>query len=91
MEDKDIIQLLNDSHGILLNANDFFDYASADAVLLDVQDFVWAIPIYKKYGTAGYYAIMAFIEKKDPLPPYITEKYEEAMQELKELNPKIYS
>ena len=37
----DLRGLINGSFGIAMNANDFFNYACADMVLIDAQDLEW--------------------------------------------------
>ena len=83
--------LLDSAHMILLNANDFFGYACADAVELDTSDLNWVIPIVQKYGDDGIAATMSYIRKCKPIEPRIDEKFEQAYKEIKELKPKVWS
>lgn len=80
--EKEIIDIVNSSFGIYLNANDFFQYACADAVLLDPYDFEWALPIIRKYGYEGEQAVMSKIRGILPIKPHITPKFEQALEEL---------
>lgn len=87
-----ILKLLEEcSFGIALNANDFFSYASADMVLLDVQDLVWVIPMYKRYNLCGLNACMAYIAKRMPIEPHISYQFKVAYVELEKLNPEVHS
>ena len=83
--------LLDSAHMILLNANDFFGWACADAVELDVTDLSWVIPIVKKYGDDGVSACMHYVRQQLPLQKYLTEEEHKAYKELEELKPKVYS
>jgi hypothetical protein len=83
--------ILNYSHSITLNANDFFGYACADAIDLDICDLFWVIPIVQKYGYDGIAASMYYIRKCKPIEPIINEKFEQAYKEIEELKPKVFS
>jgi len=83
--------LLDSAHMILLNANDFFGWACADAVELDVTDLSWVIPIVKKYGVEGVEACMTYIRQCFPVKEIRTERFEKAYDEIEELKPKVYS
>lgn len=83
--------LINGSFGIEMNANDFFNYACADMVLIDPADLEWVLPIYKKYGWSGIDACMAYIAKRMPIKPHVTKEFEEAYEEIKNINPEVYS
>lgn len=48
--EKEIMDMVKGSFGIALNANDFFNYACADSVQIEYDDFHWAMPIIRKYG-----------------------------------------
>lgn len=87
----DLISLLNGSFGIACNANDFFNYACADCVMIDALDLKWVLPIYKKYPRAGLNACMSYIAKQKPIKPYITKEFEEAYAEIERLNPDVQS
>jgi hypothetical protein len=83
--------LLKNSFFIALNANDFFGWACADVVELDICDLSWVIPIVQKYKDEGIGAVMSYIRKCEPLKPYQTEKFKQAYNELEELSPKVFS
>lgn len=87
----DLRGLIKGSFGIAMNANDFFNYACADMVLIDAQDLEWVLPIYKKYSWKGVDACMAFIAKQMPIKPHITKEFEEAYAEIEKINPKVNS
>ena len=88
---EDLRAILKGSFGIAMNANDFFDYACADVVLIDARDLEWVIPIYKKYSWKGIDACMSYIAKQMPIKPHITKEFEEAYAEIEKLNPKVHS
>lgn len=79
------------SFGICFNANDFFNYACADTVIIDGNDLEWVIPIFIKYKWDGINACMAYIAKKYPLEEHITEKFQNAHNEIQKLNPNVHS
>jgi NADH:ubiquinone oxidoreductase subunit E len=79
------------SFWVALNANDFFNYACADCVKLDSEDLEWIVPIVEKYGKDGIHAVMSYIREAQPLKPYVTDKFKQALKELELLNPTIYS
>jgi hypothetical protein len=83
--------LMNCSHYILLNANDFFGYSCADAVELDTEDLTWALPIIEKYYIDGVYAVMSYIRKQKPLKEYRTKEFKQADKDIKKLKPKVWS
>lgn len=87
----DLHGLIKGSFGIAMNANDFFNYASPDMVLIDAQDLEWVLPIYKKYSWKGVDACMAYIAKKMPIKPHITKEFEEAYAEIKKMKPEVHS
>lgn len=90
-ETKTLKKLIDGSFGISLNANDFFNYASADTILLDPLDLKWVLPIVEKYKYNGLDACMSYIAGIKPLEPYITPSFQEALKELETLKPKKYS
>ena len=83
VEEKVLSDFLGTSFGIYMNANDFFGYAIASGVVIDIDDVPKVLPIFKKYGMDGYNAIMSFIEDTSPLDNYKTEGFNKAMEELK--------
>lgn len=86
-----LLELVNGSFGITCNANDFFNYACADAVTISPADLKWVLPIVKKYGHDGENACLSYIAKQQPIKPWITEKFQAAYKEIEELNPKVNS
>jgi len=83
--------LFKSSHGIALNANDFFAYASAEIVIIDPLDFEWVFPFVNKYGDTGVDVIMCFIAQRQPIPPRQTGVFKEVYKELQLLNPTVHS
>lgn len=86
-----IKKIINQSFWIGLNANDFFAYACADCVDMDPFDLEWVVPIVKKYPTSGLDACQAYIRKQMPIPPYITEEFNQAYEEICTLKPNVRS
>lgn len=78
-------------HGIPLNANDFFAYACSESLMLDTADIHWALPIVRKYSYDGINAVMSYIADKLPITPHITENFNKALEEIKELDPIVFS
>ena len=93
MDDKVLIPkcILENTFHLSLNANDFFGYACAEAVELDVIDLKWVIPITVKYGQDGLNACMSYIEDSLPIDERRGGNFENALRELRELKPIIYS
>jgi len=87
----EIIKTLEGSFGIALNANDFFQRACACMVLLDCEDFHWAMPIIKKYGQEGEQAVMSKIADTMPIESYLTDKFKKALSEINSLDIKVFS
>lgn len=75
---------------VTLNANDFFNYACADAVTIDMWDLEeWVLPIVQEHGLSGIHACMAFIRKEMPIKPWQTEKFKAAYREIELLDPEV--
>lgn len=89
--EKEIIDTVKGSFGIALNANDFFNYACADSVLLEYGDFHWSMPIIRKYGIDGENAVMSKIANLLPIIERQTDKFNQALAEINSLNIKIIS
>jgi hypothetical protein len=74
--------LLDNAFEIVLNANDFFGYASADAVTVEMEHFDKLEKMANEYGQDGINAFMAWHENCDPILPHRTPRYEEARTKL---------
>lgn len=74
--------ILSFTNEIELNANDFFDYATACSVFVDIYDLIKYNDVIKKYGNSGIHAIMAHQEKAKPIKEYLTKDYLNAFNEL---------
>jgi hypothetical protein len=70
--------IFNNAFTIVLNSNDFFGFACADAT--DIQ--CPAFPVLKRlafeYGQEGINALASTVADADPLEEHQTEKYKEA-------------
>ena len=86
-----LFELVKNSFGVQCNLSDFFSYACADSILIEVEDLEWILPIFTKYNWDGFNACVAFIAKKEPIEPWRSKTYLEAYEEIKELNPKVQS
>ena len=82
-------RLLHSAFTIELNANDFFAYACAWSLTVYEQDVFWMIPIIEKYEDDGINACMAYIQNQEPIKPWHTDKFKEAIEELKALKPEV--
>lgn len=82
-----LLQLVGKSHLIMLNANDFFARGEANHVNLDPEDLKWAMPVLLKYPKSGINALMAYIQRKNPLDKFMDEEYSKALQAFKDRNP----
>lgn len=91
MDIKLLKSLLIDSFGIAINCNDFFNYACADMIMLDYGDLEWVLPIYEKHGQPGLNACMSHIAKTLPIEPWRTPEFNQALEEIKKINPYIHS
>lgn len=81
-----IAELLDNAFTIEMNANDFFGYACADSVRIDIVDLEWVIPIVEKYPNDGINAVMSFIREQFPLPTYQTKNFKLALDEIRIMN-----
>jgi hypothetical protein len=83
--------LVEGSFSIDLNANDFFAYACSWSLTINSSDTGWIIPFIETHENVGLDVVMCYIQNKKPIPPYETEEFNLAMQDLIELNPTVYS
>jgi hypothetical protein len=70
------------SFDIKMNANDFFNYACAQMVGIVSDDAWWVIEHIEKYGDNGVNSAMAYIQNQEPISPYRTNEFNEAIKEL---------
>jgi hypothetical protein len=64
------------------NANDFFDYSSAQAVSIAEEDFPWVLEHIEKHGQDGMNACLCYIQNQAPLSALLSDKLKMAIQEL---------
>lgn len=76
---------------VVFNCNDFFSYASADALEVCTVDFEWIFPIIEKYKNDGLNASLAYIKGLDPIKERINKKYLLAKKEIEKLDPIVFS
>ena len=86
-----LCSMLTGSFGILLNANDFFNYATAECVTIDSLDLHWILPIYKQFGEDGLNACMSYIDGRKPIIQWQNDKFNLAYKELERIKPKVES
>lgn len=72
------------------NANDFFQYACAQAVNITEEDFPWVLEHIEKYGQEGMDACMSYIQNQEPVTPRLTKELKVAIQELMDRNQEVY-
>lgn len=82
--------ILQEASAITIQCNDYFDYASAEAVTISTDNLDWINPIVFVYGITGLYACIAYIIGREPLIAHQTEKYKACLAHIKEANPHIY-
>lgn len=83
-------ELINNTFSAVFNGNDFFAYACAWAVEISEYDFHWMIKHTMKHGKDGLSACVAYIQNKEPIKPYLTDKFMEAMIELVERKQEVH-
>lgn len=98
---EDVEKVFSDVWGIVLNANDTFEYATSEGVLLVPSDFWWALDIMKRYPRGGDVAVMSYISfengrgKRIPIfRTTLEERFPDfgaAYAELEKLQPEVYS
>jgi hypothetical protein len=82
--------MLNNMFSAMFNGNDFFAYACAWAVEVNDYDFPWMIEHVMKHGKDGMNACLAYIQNKEPIQPYLTDKFMEAIIELVERKQEVH-
>jgi hypothetical protein len=76
-------RLLHDySFQTMMNAGDFFYYATAQMLPIVEEDIDWVVEHIQEYGKDGVNSAMAYIQNQTPLQPYLTDKFNEALQVL---------
>ena len=82
-------QIVNSAFTLDMNANDFFNYSCAHSVLVESDDLVWITPIVQKYPNSGLDACIAYIANIKPIAPWLTDEFNEAIEELKKSKPRV--
>lgn len=77
-----ITQLHEYMFNAVFNANDFFGYACAQGVSIVPEDFDWITEHIQKHGDEGMHAVLAYVQNQQPIKPWCTDKFNEAIQEL---------
>ncbi len=75
-------RLLGDTFQLNLNAGDFFYYACAQMLVVVSEDVDWVVEHIQQFGDEGLYSAMAYIQNQEPIPPYITIKFADAIKVL---------
>lgn len=73
------------------NANDFFMWASAWGVTITEEDFYWMRDHIMKYGDDGMSACIAYVQNIEPMEPYLTDTFKEAIKELVDRKQEVHS
>ena len=86
-----IKEILNGTFTLDMNANDFFYYACAQSVPIESHDVEWMIPIVMRFSASGLNACIAYVANREPIKPWRTPEFEEAILMLKQLKPIVHS
>lgn len=87
-------RMLNWAGSINLHFSDFFAYSSSDSVVLDSEDFHWAVPFIEKWGYHGVEAVGCLLAGGPdflPIEPHRRPAFMEARAALLALNPTVRS
>ena len=85
---KALETILDSTNDIVLRCNDFFGYATADAITVDwLERGELLIDVVEKWGMDGLNAFCSMHQCCAPLQIYKTEKFDEAFKYLVNLNP----
>jgi hypothetical protein len=80
-------RLLDDTFQLQLNAGDFFYFACAQMLNVVSEDVEWVV---EQFSDEGLYSAMAYIQNQEPLPPYITIKFTDAMKVLVDRKQEVF-
>jgi hypothetical protein len=83
--------LLKSMFAAEFNANDFFMWATAWSITINEEDFYWMRDHIMKYGDEGQSACLAYIQNIEPMEPYLTDTFKEAIKELVDRKQEVYS
>jgi hypothetical protein len=73
------------------NANDFFMYACAFGVTILEEDFHWILKHIQKYPKDGMNSCLAYIQNMEPIEPYLSNEFKEAIKELVDRKQEVWS
>lgn len=90
MKNKTYETLLLASFNIELNANDYFYYATAMSVTIDYLDYRWILETIDKFPERGMDGCMAYIQNQTPISPWVTTKFTEVIEYLKNKNQEVF-
>lgn len=74
----------------MMNAGDFFYYATAQMVTIVEEDIDWVVEHIEQFGNEGVNSAMAYIQNQTPLQPYLTDKFNEAIQVLVDKKQEVF-
>ena len=83
-------RLLADTFQLQLNAGDFFYFACAQMLNVVSEDVEWVVEHIQQFSDEGLYSAMAYIQNQEPLPPYITIKFTDAMKVLVDRKQEVF-
>ena len=75
-------RMLADTFQLQLNAGDFFYFACAQMLNVVSEDVEWVVEHIQQFGDDGLYSAMAYIQNQEPIKPYLTDKFNEALKVL---------
>lgn len=79
-------QFMGCAFSITMNASDFFYYATAMAVDIDVDDLPWVLDVVRKHPKSGLDACMSYIMQLEPIKVLQTPEFDAAFTYIKELD-----
>jgi len=92
MKEETYKELLRYSFSIDLNANDYFYYACAMSVTVNMEDIEgWILPFLDKYPKRGMDVCMAYIQNQEPIKPWVSDEFKSTMGELLKISPEVHS
>jgi hypothetical protein len=83
-------RLLDDTFQLQLNAGDFFYYACAQMLNVVSEDVDWVVEHIQQFGDEGLYSAMAYIQNQQPINPYLTIKFTDAMKVLVDRKQEVF-
>ena len=83
-------RLLDDTFQLQLNAGDFFYYSCAQMLNVVSEDVEWVVEHIQQFGDDGLYSAMAYIQNQEPIKPYLTDTFNEALKVLVDRKQEVF-